>query len=519
MPLTKSQMLASLSKSASQKNTANQTPVPAADTLKTDLAPVVDATEPPPPKPKVWTRDDYPTAQLGIGKTSNEMRIWLRETVAANEKKSRKKLPTTEEQYREKYNALAAKRDNTGTIPISEFGTNSKSFYVNRAAVCHVATVRARELLAEIDRADKRLQKAKTANDLDAIALAKSDMHHGWHDLLLCANDLANHPKGVPGQYIPAKNEFTAATKDYKKQPKALRGSVFEKPTAPAAGAYKTAIQNQEIKPSNTRGNSKRSVTTRIGKTHPDWRNLTFEAVAEKWKIHTAVIAVTGCRPEELAGIKFLRDTDDSNFLKFEIRGAKTNQGHGIALRTFSILEKDSKAFAYLMDISNDAPVTVKLPTMLNGQPLKNPQAAFRNAINEAGKTYLTRKDSPSVSPYCFRHSFAADIKASRYNMETLAITLGHSSATTQKKYGRTNDGFKGVRELRVDTVPYDIKHVVDKRSSGPAPDLDISNNNQPEKRPFTPTQETGIAKHQTPTQQTQKPSNGPFDNGSFSPH
>jgi integrase len=420
--------------------------------------------------PRTWTRADRPPAPVGIGTTDNEMRDWIRATVQFNEAKAARKTPATIRDYLRKSARLDATRDKSGTIPLYALGSNSHTFYANRAAVIYVATVRAKEALTEIDRADKRYRKAKARGHTDEMKRAQSDKEKGWCDLLVAANDLARHPAGKAGQYVVAQNEFVAANEEFKKAAKVLQDLVFSRPEPPPAGAWKTAIQKQQVKVEKNKGHGKRSVTNRIQRVHPDWREVVFAAVSEKWKLYTAVASITGCRPEEIDGLRFYPDPENTAFLRFEIIGAKTGQGHGIKLRIFSIREDGSAAYAYLTEMSKQGIITVSAPHMKNGKSLKSVVSAFRNAVNEAGRTFLKRKNSPTLSPYCFRHSFACDIKASDYSTKALAIILGHSTTRTQQMYGRSNDGIKGKREIRVDTMAYSIKEA----STRSRVDLDV---------------------------------------------
>ena len=186
--------------------------------------------------------------------------------------------------------------------------------------------------------------------------------------------------------------------------------------------------------------------------------------MSSKWKTYTAIASVTGCRPEELDGIRFSRDPRDPSFLTFVIRGAKYDKKkkQGIEVRIFTVRERDSKAFHYLMKMAAAGVVTASVPQKgaAASASFSDVNAAFRNAINHAGRTLINKRKSPlTLSPYCFRHSFAADIKASDHTTTSLAIALGHSTTKTQSQYGRSNDGIRGRRELKVDEVRYEIRN------------------------------------------------------------
>lgn len=414
-----------------------------------------------------------------MGNTANEQRDWVRAQLAAYEKNHHKKLsPTTIDTYHRTYARLDSQRDANGIIPLSAFGDKSSSFYVHRAAICYVSVQRARQALSDMSRADKQYRHAKLTSDPERMALERANFQSARSRLIAAGNDLVRHPPGKAGQYVAAQCEYVRQRKSYKNASKAERDLLLDEPTPPAAGAWRTAVKNKDVTPSDEVKRSKRRVVTRIQKRFPDWRDLAFEKVSKKWQLFTAVASVTGCRPEEIPGIRFYRDREDPTFLTFEIRGAKTGQGHGIRLRTFSIREHQSMAFDHLMAMASIAEVTaVSPPLKKSGKPLENVNAAFRNAINEAGKRFMREwKNAPSLSPYCFRHSFACDIKADGFSMKSLAIALGHATTKTQRMYGRTNDGFKGKRQLKVDEIGYDVKEL---SSSLIAPERDVAMSRQ----------------------------------------
>lgn len=458
-----------------------QTPAPAIATdTKTDVTGTGKAgaagLEPPTPAATIWTRKHRPPAHQKLGKTDSDMRDWIRMQVISNEKKAAKKAESTIQDYVRKVAKMDRIRDENGIIPFAAISCTQESFYPNRAALIFVSTFRAREALSGIDRADKRYRAAKDEGNAEEMARAKSDFEKSWRDLVIAGNDLARHPAGKAGQYVAAQSEYVAQKKEYKSAPKSLRDLVYEKPEPPPAGAWKTAVENKEVTPSKSHGFSKRHVVSHIQKLHPDWRDKTFKAVSGKWRTYAAVASITGCRPEEIEGIRFCLDAEDPTYLRFEISGAKTGQGHGIKLRIFSIREQNNTAFDFLMGASRAGPVTVAAPTMANGKELKNRAAAFRNAINQAGRTFIRQwKNAPTLSPYCFRHNFACDIKASNYSVKTLAIALGHSTTKTQQMYGRANDGVKGRRELKVDEPAYDIKVIMSSAIAVPTQGIIIS--------------------------------------------
>jgi hypothetical protein len=418
-----------------------------------------------------WERSKRPPAHPFLGKTSDEQRAWIRAAIEANIRKAEKKSASTIQQYKRKAAYLDRFRDENGILDVSRLGNNASTFYANRAAVVFVATVRAKNALAKISGYDKEISKARRAGDIKKLEWAKNKKEEQWHLLLIAGNDLAMYPAGRSGSKLPAQNDFAFAQKQYKGQTKEVRAVLFEKPIAPETGAWRKAVNEQKLLPQKP-NKAKRRATARLQKRHPNWRDQVFEIVSERWKLHTAVASITGCRPEELEGISVqLRkraDPDhpghfitDSAWLTFGIKGAKTNKGHGQPYREMHLQESASSAFQYLLKLVQEGMVKVSAPT-LNGKPLKNPTAAFRMAIKKAGETFMHGNEL-KLSPYCFRHSFACDLKANGYSAELIGVALSHCSTKTQSRYGRTNDGVKGRRILEIDG-PFSIKNDAESR-------------------------------------------------------
>jgi integrase len=422
--------------------------------------------------PKPWNRGDKPFTEAVMGKTGNEQRYWIRAQLESSRKKGCKRSEKTMADYRRKVAQMDLLRLENGLIPMSAFGDKPRTFYARRAALIAISMERAEHALREMSRADKAYRAAKAADDQAKTVLERSALNKAWRDLLVAGNDLARHPRGTAGAYVVAHSAFVAEQKSYDAASEKMRDLVFEQPVPPLSGAWTAAVESLDIVPSKSRSSSKRSVTSQVQKRYPGWMNQTFDAVSKKWKTYTAVASVTGCRPEEIEGLRFVRDDANPTFLMFEINGAKFDKrnGSGIEVRKFAIREQGSRAFDYLMAMAAAGMVIVMPPKMREGESLKDVNSAFRNAINQAGKTFIRKFKKPlSLSPYCFRHSFACDIKANRCSTKSLAIALGHSTTKTQSMYGRTNDGIKGRRELKVDEKNYNI------REPRPSPKVDIA--------------------------------------------
>lgn len=150
----------------------------------------------------------------------------------------------------------------------------------------------------------------------------------------------------------------------------------------------------------------------------PGWREALVEAAAgSKYAQALRVLAVSGCRPVELAvGVEVRREGGE---VVIRINGAKCRDG-----------------------VSGQAWRELRYPP---GHPLVDGLAegvhrvgsakAIANTVTHyATKAFRPRKEA--VSPYSFRHALASDLKASGRDFEEIAAAMGHQSTGTQSLYG-----------------------------------------------------------------------------------
>jgi integrase len=448
MAISKSALIASVSRPSAPTIAAA---LDADTTSKKSLAPA-----------PFYTREDRPPTHPDIPKSNNELKAWMRQQLVTVTSRAVPKLDATMADYHRKYLEMDTHRDSTGCIPASALGKTKATFYAKRAALVAVAAVRGRAALSEISRANSAYTNAKKIGNLKLADQERSAEEKGYQNLIMAGNDLVMYPQKSGGIANTQKiNEFKSGVKIYDDNP-ALQGLVYEKPAPTPPGSWQAALENGDVERSTKPKTSKSKDMARIQKVHPNWRDKGFEQISERWKTYYAIASITGCRPEEIAGIRIMQDPTDPTFLRIGIRGAKVSQGHGIEQRIFSIREKDSLSFDHLMKIAARGPVAVTLPTMKSGKVITKVKDAFRNACNEAGRGFIhQRTGCPTLSPYCLRHSFASDIKADKMDGISVAVLMGHSTTRTQRGYGNSANGIKGQREIKVDTKGYHIKEVV----------------------------------------------------------
>ena len=181
-----------------------------------------------------------------------------------------------------------------------------------------------------------------------------------------------------------------------------------------------------------------------------NWRiDLCKRAAHGRYIFPLVVLALTGCRPSELvAGIQIWRDGDPAtgkDLIHFRIRGAKVKASQGQPCRTISYEANDSH------------PLMVVVNELLHDQENSQVFAQVNSAVNLTVEIRrlacsLWPKHKHTVTAYCFRHQFAADLKASD-DEEATSRGLGHLSAKTRRLYGTAAQASKGYRNrpLRVE--------------------------------------------------------------------
>lgn len=139
------------------------------------------------------------------------------------------------------------------------------------------------------------------------------------------------------------------------------------------------------------------------------------------------VAALTGCRPAELCGgvlVRYRKDGAD-DLLTFKINGAKCTESSGQEWR--EIIYRASNPEGMLAD----AIALVKRIDKAIG--IDNP-TNFTVEIRRIAKEVFPEHKKP-ITAYCFRHQFAANLKA-HGDGDLVSLALGHRSLKTKKVYG-----------------------------------------------------------------------------------
>lgn len=301
----------------------------------------------------------------------------------------------TLEQYRSAYERM--KKDSA--TPLDKARKSKKSFYFYRAALI-ACTV----------------QDAYKAT-CDAVSAFK-------------AGDIVRSHKYF-GQLIA----YAKVINENKPDPHHQRKNLGEK------GQWATYAENEGITPCRHTKN----LTLR---TLPqDWRSQIWEKIRvnSQYRLPIAVLACSGCRPGELEhGVEVERVVEG---IRFTVKGIKTHGGkYGQDERTITIAIESLEA-KFLEDVlaEGGGPIQVKA----RARPLKDAirrisKRVWHKKCKEKEKEKEKESCTDHVSPYCYRHQFASDVKAHGMPIEEIAKALGHSVDDTQRLYGHIRRGRGG---------------------------------------------------------------------------
>lgn len=200
-------------------------------------------------------------------------------------------------------------------------------------------------------------------------------------------------------------------------------------------------------------GKAKKSVLKLLP---PDWREAMFDRASQPDWVQSrpkllpalSVLWLTGCRPAELeSGVKMARLRDG---FVIEVKGAKCNddkqkeRGQPIRRYVFKtpVTEKPHRALAVLLSMAAQD----LAPNGIGHATVSHDADYLYNSIVGLGKATFPRLRT-RISPYCFRHQTASDLKADpALSLQEAAQFMGHLSDYSIGKYGRAVHG-KGGRE------------------------------------------------------------------------
>lgn len=310
---------------------------------------------------------------------------------------------STETDYAKKY--LRIRSDSTPPDLTAMAGTK-RSFYALRAAFIRGATLELKDLLKARDAQRRAGDKEASAASLVRIKVLLEQLNfwspRGWVD-----PEKENRARGLS---------------------RALGESI----------APTFAEAQQEGKTMKAQSTAKRGDASKWSKH--GFNGVWNEAKESQWATWTALCIAAGLRPEELAQNR-IDITASANLVTIRVRGAKVDGVKGQPWRSISLKRGgDTEVSAALEHLAAHSGI-VRPPE--NGQSAKE---AFRKYLARMGKRVWPR--GPQLSPYIFRHAFAADLKSDGCDREMLAMALGHTATQTGAAYGNVGGGKQGRRTM-----------------------------------------------------------------------
>lgn len=311
-----------------------------------------------------------------------------RAVLQAATKGSHKPSPATVAEYKRVFKRLIEGQDGTAQIDkVINRATDTRSrntWFKHRAALRFVAITAIQKRLPDQDRIQRQLRN----NPEDAIAVAE------WKQLIRELNLYTSMINAIPdGCPIPDDKRRPAHSK--KKDIHGLPG---------------------------------------------DWIEILMRRMG-KYQKQFLVTACTGCRPAELAQGIELRV--DEHGLVATIKGKKvieesnTQVRHGQPWRKFTWTIPKGGLVDLLTALVREAGgvMTIRFDD-------ENGATNFSTAIRDAARReWPTRVET--ITPYCLRHAFSAELKAAKLPRKLIAAAMGHAVDTTCQHYGTARQASK----------------------------------------------------------------------------
>jgi integrase len=170
-----------------------------------------------------------------------------------------------------------------------------------------------------------------------------------------------------------------------------------------------------------------------------EFDNIFLNEIDQKYKQWLAMMMIAGVRPDELDknNVWFRRE---GNVLAIQIECSKQKPGEiRQKFRTIRIEhDPENLALDFIFKLSSEKAAQPDRPGV------KNPVQAMRKVLSNIGNRL--KPSAPNLSPYIYRHAFAANLKASGMSPVMIANALGHINTKTQGYYGNSKNGKSNVK-------------------------------------------------------------------------
>lgn len=164
-----------------------------------------------------------------------------------------------------------------------------------------------------------------------------------------------------------------------------------------------------------------------------DWRERLVKRMPH-YRLAIMAIAVCGCRPSEIARGIELEIIEGQ--LHATIQGAKMSSLSGQPWRrlAWSLSTESGLVKELIEEVKHSGgKCTVRIDSAKN----------FHSAVRSAGQREWPSRLA-AVTPYCFRHAAASDMKAAGLPHAEISAGLGHCVDVTKERYGHARMGSKG---------------------------------------------------------------------------
>lgn len=169
--------------------------------------------------------------------------------------------------------------------------------------------------------------------------------------------------------------------------------------------------------------NSKRS-SVRATDLPTDWRDRMQRAARMSDRPAFSALALTGCRPVEVRGIKV---SQDEHRLTITIKGAKVDSTRGVAVRELAF---DKSELAQTLAGRH-------LKAWLGERHVRT--VAYQGsceALRDRVARTAERAGLEDVTSYSYRHAVARELRANGASRAEIASRLGHRTERSQRNYG-----------------------------------------------------------------------------------
>ncbi|OIQ97577.1 hypothetical protein GALL_204610 [mine drainage metagenome] len=297
--------------------------------------------------------------------------------------------------YKACYNRLSNKRDsqNDDILALAAKTKSKNTWYKRRAAITHVCI----DHLVHFK--DQQVSKLKELGNTSISNEERSVLQHAWVEQLSTAK-----------QYVKLLEDMPTAC---------------------------PILKSEQKKRTSKRHHMK--------KLPSDWRQKILNEAIETWSLPIHVLAITGCRPEELK--KGIHLEVKNNQLVCRIESSKVKDGK-ISVRkkipsSDEVLKRTVNYHAgqkwreIYFDLGKYPMVDALAATIRTSASIEIKNASSMTSTIRAIAKKLWPERKKSITAYCFRHALGSDMKSSGMVLDDISIALGHAVSATRSYYGQ----------------------------------------------------------------------------------